>query len=127
MRVRRVVLGAMAAGSMVLAGQAAASANIAWCVDDPPVQVQSPAGTNLVVNTQVYVPQPEVHLVRQVTDSAVSSPDGAAGTLVTVSVSLPHGVTTAKVVASVNRYNVSATATGTGGETVILYLVVPTS
>jgi hypothetical protein len=117
----------MAAGAMLLAGQAAASANIAWCVDDPPVLLQSPAGTSLVVNTQVYVSQSQVHLMRQVTDSAVSSPNSGGGTLVTVSVNLPQGMTTAEVVASVNRYNVYATAMGKGGETVTLYLVVPAS
>ena len=126
MRTRTVVVGALAAGAMLLTGPAAASANIAWCTDDPPVQVQTPAGTSLVVNTQVYVAESQVHLMRQVTDTAVSSPSGG-GTVVTVAVSLPEGITTAKVVASVNRYNVSATAMGTGGETVILHLVVPTS
>lgn len=129
MKARRVVAGVFGAGAMLFAGQVAASANIAWCMDDPPIQVQTAGGTNVTVNTKVYVPQSESGYLSSMTESATTAPDGAGGTLITVSVNLPAGITTARVVASVNRtkLSASASATGTGGQTLILHLDVPTS
>ena len=126
MKARGAVVGVLGAGAMVLAGQTAASANIAWCMFDPPAQVQTVDGTALTINTQVYVPKSEVHDLRQVTETTSTSPD-ATGTLITVNVTLPPGITSARIVTSVNRYGVSASASGTGGETVTLQLEVPTS
>jgi hypothetical protein len=93
---------------------------------DPPVQVQTAGGTNLIVNTQVSAQQSEVHYLRQASETTTTSPD-ATGTLVTVKVTLPAGITAARVTSSVNRYKVSTSAIGQGGETVTLYLEVPTS
>ena len=127
MNVRRVVLGGLVAGVLTVGGAASASANIAWCLSDPPAQVQTGAGTTLSVNTSVSVARPEVKYLRAVHNDAATSPDGAGGTLVTVHVYLPTGITSARIVSSVNRYAVSATAIGQGGTVVTLYLDVPTS
>lgn len=126
MRVRRVVASAAAAGAMLFAGQVVASANIAWCVDDPPVQVQTASGSTLTVNTQVSAPKDQVHLLKQVIETTSTTPD-ATGTLITITVTIPAGITTARVVASVNSAGVSASTTGVGGQTVTLYLDVPKS
>jgi hypothetical protein len=127
MNVRRVVLGGLVAGMLTVGGAASASANIAWCLSDPPAQVQTATGTTLSVNTSVSVARPEVRFLKAVRNDATTSPDGAGGTLVTVHVYLPTGITSARIVSSVNRYAVSATAIGQGGTVVTLYLDVPTS
>jgi hypothetical protein len=126
MQARRLVAGVLAAGGMFVAGQVVASANVAWCIWDPPAQVETAGGVNLTVNTQVSVPQSQIHYLSHVTETTATSPD-ATGTLVTVNVTLPAGITSALVTSSVNRYTVSASAIGQGGETVTLYLDVPTS
>ena len=127
MNVRRVVLGGLVAGVLTVGGAASASANVAWCLSDPPAQVQTATGKTLSVNTSVSVARPEVKYLRAVHNDAATSPDGAGGTLVTVHVYLPTGITSARIVSSVNRYAVSATAIGQGGTVVTLYLDVPTS
>lgn len=125
MKARSVVLGVLAAGGMLVGAAGSASANIAWCFDDPPVQVHTPGGANLTVNTSVSVARPEVRYLNAVHDAATTSPDGAGGTLITVRVYLPAGITTARIVSRVNRYSVSASAVGQGGTVVTLQLDVP--
>jgi hypothetical protein len=125
MSARSVVLGVLAAVGMVLGIAESASANLVWCYDDPPTQVVTPAGTNLMVNTTVSVAQPEVRYLTRVFNTATTVPDGKGGTLVTVRVTLPTGISTARITSSVNRYQVTAAATSHGGTTVTLYLDVP--
>lgn len=122
---RSVVLACLAAGGMVIGLAGSASANLVWCYEDPPIQVQTASGTNLMVNTSVSVPQTEVKVLRAVQSTAAPAPDGRGGTLITVRVWLPSGISTARVVSSVNRYQVTASATGQGGATLTLYLDVP--
>ena len=122
MKARSVVVGALAGAAMLLAAQVPASANLAWCVFDPPMQVVSPGGNNLTINTQVYLPQGATHLKNQVQEQVFSSSDAGGGTLVTVEVFVP---VTSRVVATVNRWGVSAAASGDG--MVTLYLHVPIS
>ena len=124
MKVRSVLVASLASAAMVIGGAASASANIAWCTSDPPVHVDTVAGSNITVNTSVTVPKSEGKLLNDVTTTAVASAE-SGGTLVVVSVSLPAGMSRAQVVSSSNKYRVSATAYGTGGTTVTLYLHLP--
>jgi hypothetical protein len=117
----------MAASAMVIGGAGSVSANIAWCMADPPAQTVTQDGANLSVNTFVSVTRSEVHYLNDVHSDASSAPDGKGGTLITVHVSLPAGISTARVTATVNRYNATATAAGAGGTVVTLYLDVPKS
>jgi hypothetical protein len=126
MRVRRVVVGAALATGLMVVGQVGASANVVWCLFDPPLQVSTSSGSNLTVNTTVYVLHGQQQLAgKQVTESSSSAPDGSGGTLITVNVAIPMGVTSATVVATVNRYNISGEGSGPGGSTVTIYLDVP--
>ena len=125
MSARSAVLGVLAAGGMVFGAAGSASANLVWCSADPPVQVVTPSGSNLTVNTTVSVVRSETKYVRAVRETTASVPDGAGGTLITVQVALPAGISTAQITGSVNRYQVTATATGSGGTTVTLHLDVP--
>jgi hypothetical protein len=127
MNARRVVGGVVAAGTMLVAGASAGVANIAWCLDDPPVQVQTSSGTNLTVNTTIFAPKDEATAVAASTVTAVTAPDGRGGTLVTVYVALDPGISTATVLAQVKRYHVGASASGQGGTTVTITLDVPTA
>jgi hypothetical protein len=122
MRARNVVVGGLAAGAMLVAASLGASANVIFCMSDPPVQVVTPGGHNLTVNNQVYLPAAAVRLKNNVTDDAGARPDGHGGTLITVHVYVPAP---AHVVASVNRYQVTAASSGAG--IVTLYLDVPIS
>lgn len=122
MKARSVVAGVAAAGAMILAGPAGASANVSWCISDPPTGVVTPGGQNLTVSTQVFLPPGSQHLKNEIQDSAVATPDALGGTLITVHVTVPAQ---SHIVASVNRYGVSASADGTGQVT--LYLHVPVS
>ena len=121
-QVRNVVFGLVAAVGMLVAGSIGASANISWCISDPPVGVVSPGGQNLTVNTQVYLPPGSQHLKSQIQDRAVTSPDVSGGTLITVYVTVP---VQSHIVSSVNRFGISAQADGSG--VVTLYLHVPVS
>lgn len=120
MKARSVVGGALAAGAMLLAAQASASANVAWCVSDPPIQVVTPGGHYLTVNNQVYLPPYAMHLKSQIHDAAFATPDSSGGTLITVYVFVPDS---ARVVSSENRWRV--TDTGDGSTVVTLHLHVP--
>jgi len=95
---------------------------MAWCVSDPPIQVVTPGGHNLLVNNQVYLPPYAKHLKDQIIDDAMATPDGAGGTLITVYVHVPAH---SHVVSSENRYRVTAERDGTS--LITLYLDVPIS
>jgi hypothetical protein len=125
---RVVVVGALAAGLLVLGGQGAASANVMWCMSDPPIQVVTPGGHNLSVNNMVYLSPVDRHIARQITDSATVAPDGRGGTLITVHVHIPQGAHGANVVSANYRYEVKdANGTPNGGITLTMKLDVPTS
>lgn len=124
---KRFVVGALASALMLVASQATASANVVWCLSDPPIEVVTPGGHYITVNNMVYLPPVYRHVLRQITDDANAAPDGHGGTLVTVHVRIPSGVSQAQVVSSDNRYKVSSEAGGQGGAVVTIYLDVPTS
>jgi hypothetical protein len=115
-------LGGLFAGAMLIATAAGAAANFAFCMDDPPVTAVTPGGHYVTVNTQVYLPAGSEQLLNDVYAVASTQPDGRGGTLVTVNVYVPAQ---AHVVASVNRYQVSATGDGDG--VVTLHLDLPIS
>ena len=104
-----VGLGGLLAGVMLMATSVAASANLVWCMSDPPVQVVTPGGHTLTVNNQVYLSASALHLMDNVSDTASAAPDGRGGTLVTVQVFVPGA---ARVVSSVYRYGISAVKYG---------------
>ena|SRR5579859_1579103 len=124
---KRFVVGTLASTLMLVAGQATASANVEWCLTDPPIEVLTPGGHYVTVNNMVYLPPRYLHLIRQITDDASAVPDGHGGTLVTVHVRIPKGVSQAQVVSSDYRYQVSSEAGGNGGLVITLYLDVPIS
>src|SRR5919197_4830900 len=109
MKVRSLFVASLASAAMLVGGAGSASANIAWCTSDPPTHVDTVAGTNVTVNISVSVPKAEVNYLNDViTDSYAVRKYG--GTLVTVNVYLPLGISTAMVVASIYKYGVSASA-----------------
>jgi hypothetical protein len=126
-RMKSSVVASLAAVGMLGLGQVAASANMVWCLSDPPLQVVSPGGQALTVNTTVYLPLHSERLQSSIAEGATAAPDGTGGTLITVSVWIPDAVSSARVVSSENKYKVSAQGWGTGGTVVTLYLDVPTS
>jgi hypothetical protein len=125
MRLTRILPAAVIAAAFSFAGAAPASAMVLWCESDPPVQLVSPAGTNLTVNNMVYVPRFDMHLTTHFPASATAVPDGHGGTLITVQVQIAWGVSMAHVVSSENRYQVTSRGDGTGGTVVTTYLDVP--
>lgn len=128
MNKRVVVLGALAAGLLVVCGQGAATANVMWCLSDPPIQVVTPGGHNLSVNNMIYLSPVDRHIAQQITDDATTAPDGRGGTLITVHVRIPAGAHGASVESNNYRYKVSRTgATPSGGIVLTLNLDVPTS
>ena len=122
MKVNRVVAGVLAVGALLSVGAMPAAANVAWCIWDPPMQVVSPGGQNLTVNTQVFMSAGSRSLKDHVVESATAQSDSRGGTLVTVYVWVPAQ---SRVVASVYRSGVSAQQSGTGQLT--FYLDVPIS
>ena len=70
MKARSVTFGALLACGLMVAGQGVASANMTWCLSDPPIQVLSPGGHYLVVNNLVYLPRSALHLKNQIYDDA---------------------------------------------------------
>jgi hypothetical protein len=124
---RVVVVGALSAGLLVLGGQGAASANVMWCLSDPPIQVVTPGGHNLSINNMVYMSPLDRHIAKQVTDSATTAPDGRGGTLITVHVHIPQGAHGANVVSANYRYQMKVSdGTTNGGITLTMTLDVPT-
>ena len=120
MQARSVAVSGLLAGLMLMATSVGASANLVWCMSDPPIQVVTPGGHNLVVNNMVYLPPYALHLKSSVTDDASARSDGHGGTLVTVHVYVPAP---SHVVAAENRYQVIAQRDG--ANVVTLYLDVP--
>src|SRR5229473_2914672 len=93
---RVLVLGALAAGLLVMGGQGVASANVMWCLSDPPIQVVTPGGHYLSVNNMIYLSPADMHLASQIWADASTAADGKGGTLITVHVYIPstaHGAT----------------------------------
>ena len=120
MKTKSLVLGGLLAGVMVVATSVSASANLVWCMDDPPVTLTTPGGHNLTVNNQVTLPAGSQQLKNDVTDTVIARPDGRGGTLLTVNVFVPAP---AHVVSSVYRYKVSTQ--NYGSSVVTLFLDVP--
>ena len=125
---RGVAAGALAAGLLVLGGQAVVSANVVWCTFDPPIQVVTAGGHHLTVNNMVTISSADKDLAKLITDDATAAPDGVGGTLITVHVNIPQGAHGANVVSTNHRYKVSAMAgTPSGGVVLTLELDVPAS
>jgi hypothetical protein len=125
---RVVLVGALAAVVFVVGGQGSASANVAWCLSDPPIQVVTPGGHTLSVNNLIYLSPVDRHIARLITDDATAAPDGRGGTLITVHVHIPAGAHGATVVSNNYRYRVTKTGGAPGGGVVLtLNLDVPTS
>jgi hypothetical protein len=127
MRKRVLVFGALAAGVFAVAGQGVASANVTWCLSDPPVEVVTPGGQYLTVNNMVYLSVLDRSRASLITDDATAVADGAGGTLITVHVYIPSSVHGAFTVSSDNRYKVSTSGGATGGTVITLHLDVPIS
>ena len=128
MRKRAVVVGALTVGLLVLGGQGAASANVMWCLSDPPIQVVTPGGHYLSVNNMIYLSPVDRHIARQITDDATAAPDGKGGSLITVHVHIPAGAHGASVVSNNYRYGVTQSGGTPGGGIVLTFkLDVPTS
>jgi hypothetical protein len=124
---RAVVVGGLAAALLVLGGPGTASANLMWCVSDPPIPVVTPGGHNLMVNNMIYLSPSDRHNAKLITDDAGTAPNAKGGTRITVHVYIPATIHGAHVVSSNNRYQVTDVADGTGGRVVTLILDVPTS
>lgn len=125
MRLNRLVPAAMMAAAFLIAGEATASANAEWCVYDPPIQVVTPGGHILMVNNAIYLPPNERHLASHFTATATAVSDGYGGTHISVHVQIASGITSAHVVSSVNRFQVSSVGAGAGGTVVTTDLDVP--
>ncbi|HZQ50356.1 MAG TPA: hypothetical protein VFB69_08615 [Candidatus Dormibacteraeota bacterium] len=119
MRLKTVFVGGAVACGLSVAAPAVASANVMWCVGDPPVQMSSPSGTNFTVSTQIFTTGNKQHLSQLVDEKVTSVSDGHGGTLVTVEIIGPAGQPMT-VVASVNKYKVSGQASGVGDVSVTL-------
>jgi hypothetical protein len=124
-----VLVGAMAAALMVVVGPGTASANIMWCGSDPPIQVVTPGGQNLMVNNMIYVSPQDKDSVKLITHDASTAPDGSGGTLITVHIYFPDNFNDAYVVSSNNRFDVhdsgGTNGGGNGSNVVTLRLHVP--
>ncbi len=128
MRKRAIVVGAVAAGLLVAGGQGAASANVMWCLSDPPIQVVTPGGHTLSVNNMIYLSPVDRHIASRITDDASAISDGKGGTLITVHIVIPQGAHGAQVVSNNFRYRVTDSNGAPGGGTIVtLQLDVPTS
>src|SRR5260370_17521030 len=79
MRLFRILpAAAVIAAALSFAGVAPASAMVLWCESDPPIQLVTPAGTNITVNNQIYGPRYDKHLSTHFPPSATPLPDGHA-------------------------------------------------
>ena len=125
MRLNRIVPAAIIAAALLIAGEATASANCEWCVYDPPIQVVTPGGHVLTVNNAIYLPPYERHLASHFTATATAVSNGRGGTHISVHVQIASGISSAHIVSSVNRFQVSSVGGGTGGTVVTTDLDVP--
>src|SRR2546428_127426 len=92
MRLFRILpAAAVIAAALSFAGVAPASAMVLWCGSDPPLQVVTPAGTNVMVNNMIYVPRYDTHLATHFPASATTASNGHGGTLITVQVQVTLG------------------------------------
>ncbi|HXN91158.1 MAG TPA: hypothetical protein VN906_06705 [Candidatus Sulfotelmatobacter sp.] len=123
MKAKSLMVALAAVVAMLLFGSGTASANVAWCIFDPPAHVVTPGGTHITVNNTVWLPQSAADQKDQVWDEASAQSDGSGGTLISVTVHLPDGVAS-HVVSTVHRFHVSTEADGQ--TSVFLYLDVPT-
>ena len=120
------VAGALAVG-LVASAPGTASANVLWCVGDPPVQVVTPGGHNVEINNYLYVAPAFGHLAAQTTADGSAVADGIGKTLVTIHVHVPSGLSRLYVVSAQQHYQVSTTGSGPGGTDITLTLVIPES
>ncbi len=127
MRLRTILPAAMIAVALSFAGGAGVSANVMWCVFDPPIQVVTPGGENLTVNNMVYIPIYDRHLASHFAVSATAVSDGHGGTLISVHTQVAAGISSAHIVSAVNRYQVSSAGGGGGGTVVTTMLDVPSA
>jgi hypothetical protein len=134
MKKRSVVVGSLGGLVALVLGHGAALANAEWCVSDPPLQVVTPGGQNLMVNNMVYLAlssqgsqQGNFNTKGQTTETATVASNGPGHTLITVRIDVADGVQQARVVSSVNRFQVSSQGTGSAGSVIFLYLDVPIS
>lgn len=127
MRKRALLVGSLAAGLLALGGPGTASANLMWCVTDPPIQVVTPGGHNLMVNNMIYLSPADRHKAKLITDEAHVASNGRGGTLITVRVYIPATIHGAHIVSSNYRYRVTNAGDGSGAQVVTLILDVPTS
>ena len=127
MKKRALVVGALTAGLLAVSGPGTASANLMWCVTDPPIQVVTPGGHNLMVNNMLYLSPADRHNAKLFTEDAGTAPNGRGGTLITVHVHIPAVVHGAYIISSNNRYQVHDAGGANGGRVVTLTLDVPTS
>jgi hypothetical protein len=113
---------------LVLGGQGAATANVMWCMGDPPITVVTPGGHYLTFNNMIYMSFTDRHNARLITDDATAAADGHGGTRITVHVYIPAKVRGAFVVSSNYRYKVQDSGgTRKGDRVVTLTLDVPAS
>jgi hypothetical protein len=129
---RSVAIGSLGGLIALVLGHGAALANVEWCLSDPPLQVVTPAGNRLMVNNMVYLAQTNQQgnnqdTKLQTTETATAAPNGPGHTLITVRVDVGDGVQAARIVSSVNRFQVSSQGTGSAGSVIFLYLDVPIS
>ncbi|TMB99891.1 MAG: hypothetical protein E6J40_03320 [Chloroflexi bacterium] len=127
MRLSRILPAVMIAAVLSLAGEVSASAHVVFCMYDPPVQVVTPGGHYLTVNNTIYLPPYERHVADHFAATATATADGHGGTLINVRVNVASGVSSAHVVASVQRFQVSTDGGGSGGTVVSLDLDVPST
>ena len=127
MKLTRILPAAMIAAVLSMAGGTAASAHVVFCMYDPPVQVVTPGGHYLTVNNTIYLPPYERHVAAHFAATATATADGHGGTLINVRVNVASGVSSAHVVASVQRFQVSSDGGGSGGTVVSLDLDVPST
>src|SRR5260370_323220 len=122
MKARSVVAAVLLGGALLAASGGAVSANMVWCLEDPPILVVTPGGHNLTVNNMVYLPPYAVHLKGDITDAPTPAPPATTHTPSTVHVHVP---TSAHVVSTEYRYQVSAQ--NDGSSVITLYLDAPTT
>jgi hypothetical protein len=127
MRLSRILPAALTAVALSLASEATVSAHVVWCMYDPPIQVVTPGGHYLTVNTTIYLPPTNRLVAPHFPATATATADGHGGTLITVHVQVASGVSSAQVVSSVQRYQVSSSGGGSGGTVVSLTLDVPSA
>jgi len=125
---RGIVVGALAAGLLLLGGGSPVAANLVWCSEDPPIQVVTPAGAHLTVNNTIYFHPVDKPNLKAITHDA-STVSTSSGTLITVNLYFPDNFSDAYVVAANHRFGVQDSQSTNGGATgnnmVTLQLTVP--